>query len=247
METWRTGVVVIKKSTSAMDPTGKSERAGHQSAGQQGSEPAAKKRKKSLEEAPQKDGFLSRMHFRLHPSALGKARRAIFERQIKAYGGHLVEQVADSLPGKEVIVLLEDSLVQKEKLQAIVDKAALDGGQDKEGEYVGLSWLSICLERKSLIDRKSFRLVPTDAGHFNGPSTSSATTATGASAPLSQSGLDANSSKDATTRYFVERKKQSFVCAQSSNNPLNPNPNKHITDELEKLAAAYKSTNDTWR
>ncbi len=39
---------------------------------------------------------------------------------------------------------------------------------------------------------------------------------------------------------YIDRNKHKFVCAQSSDNPLATNLNKHITDQLEKLAAAYK-------
>ncbi len=39
-----------------------------------------------------------------------------------------------------------------------------------------------------------------------------------------------------------------FVCAQASGkSESDTNPNRHLTDELQKLAKAYKSTNDKWR
>ena len=46
---------------------------------------------------------------------------------------------------------------------------------------------------------------------------------------------------------YIDRNKHKFVCAQSSDNPTATNLNKALTDELEKLANAYKSTKDTWR
>ena len=105
-----------------------------------------------------------------------------------------------------------------------------------------MSWISQCLEANELVARDTFDLdkrkvvtVP-----VNTPAPSSV-----------KDGATAQS--DHATSY-IDKNRHKFVCAKSSAQSTaedavkaNPNPNKVVTDELEKLAAAYKATSDTWR
>ncbi|XP_045582175.2 DNA polymerase lambda [Procambarus clarkii] len=52
--------------------------------------------------------------------------------------------------------------------------------------------------------------------------------------------------QDSLVKPFPKRLKEKFACARPSSSKVNE-LNAHITSELEKLAAAYKSKNDTWR
>ncbi len=205
----------------------------------------------------------------LHPAALGKTRRAIFENQIESHGGHLAAGIdVRSDSGRKLLVLLESSTVAVEKLRPIVEKCLeeiqrrkLDGAQ-----VVGISWLSKCIEQKTLLDTDSFRLdkrilarmakkaakSSDDSGDAESNNKEEDEGDGGEDSKNKDSAAATTSSTLATASVtaigsYIDRNKHKFVCAQSSENPTSTNLNKHITDELEKLAAAYKSTRDTWR
>ena len=174
----------------------------------------------------------------LHPAALGRKKRAIFEKQIVCNGGTLVDSLEETVSGK-FLVVVESGSMDAKKLRAIVEKC-IESFSNTKSEIVSTGWLSKCLEEKRRIETKSFRLdkkllakrvkadctsEPNDPG--SQPSTSC--------------------SRPGETSAHIDRVKDKFVCAQSSENPQSANLNKNITDELEKLAAAYKSSNDRWR
>ena len=174
----------------------------------------------------------------LHPAALGKTKRGIFERQIVSNGGILVHSLVEAVSGK-FLVVVENGSMDTEKLRAIVRKC-MDSFSDTKSEVVSTSWLSKCLEEKKWIETDSFRLdkrVLAKRAKADGTS------------ELSDPSLEPSTSysrpDDASAR--IDRDKSKFVCARSSENPQSTNLNKNITDELEKLAAAYKSSNDRWR
>ena len=122
----------------------------------------------------------------------------------------------------------------------------------KDGEFIGMSWLSKCLEEEAWIPYESYKI--SGSKTMNKPVGSACQKAsddkkTDAGADLASADKSEDSKPTAGTSY-IDRNKHKFVCAQSSSDPsskANTNSNKHITDQLEKLAAAYKSSNDTWR
>ena len=174
----------------------------------------------------------------LHPAALGKTKRAIFERQIVSNGGTLVDSLADNAAG-QFLVVIESVPIDSGKLRAIVDKC-IDNFSNPKSEVVSTCWLSMCLEEKRRIETDSFRLdkklLAKRAKVDNTSESSDAATEPSSSNSSSHEGTNP-----------IDRVKDNFVCARSSENPQSTNLNKNITDELEKLAAAYKSSNDKWR
>ena len=168
----------------------------------------------------------------LHPAAMGKTKRSIFERQIVWNGGTLVDSPEKEVPAGKFLVLVESSSMDSDKLQAIVEKC-IERFPDQQSEVVSTAWLSKCLEEKRKLETDFFRLDKkllakrTKADVSSEPSTSCC--------PGVEEAND------------VDRVKHKFVCAQPSENAQSANLNKNITDELEKLASAYKSANDRWR
>ena len=108
------------------------------------SEPSAKKAKTS------EDKFLSGLAIYLHPAALSKTRKAIFERQVGAKGGRLV---SDLTKEDTPIVLIDDCLIDETRMGLLVDKIANSGA-----EFVGLRWLSDCLKEGKLLSRSNYQL-----------------------------------------------------------------------------------------
>ncbi len=192
---------------------------------------------------PAEAGFLEGLHLFLHVAALSKTRRSIFERQIAKKGGILVKtlEVSTKEP-HQVLVLLEDSITGREKLAAIVDK--LSNQKKAAMTFVGLSWLSKCLEKDALLSYDNYVITGTGEEQRLEKVTADDQVVDGRS-KVEGSKVPGEKS---STKSYMEGKKHKFVCAQSSENPaVSTNLNKHITDQLEKLAVAYKSTNDTWR
>jgi len=178
--------------------------------------------------------FFSGLTFTLHPAALSRTRKAIFHKQIEAKGGMLVDNVRDGGGEGERLVLIEDTiLADEEKQKNIANKIRSCG---RTVCVLGLSWVSKCLEANQLVNRQPFEIAPIAVS----------TKDKNEQEPPPQSLVsDPSSSRQS----FVERNKHKFVCAQSSDSPRVgvDNPNKVITDQLERLAAAYKASNDTWR
>ena len=168
----------------------------------------------------------------LHAAALGKTKRTIFERQIVSNGGTLIDSLEKEVPAGRFLVLVESSSMETEKLQAIVEKC-IESFPHQQSEVVSTAWLSKCLAEKRSLRTDTFRLDKkllakrAKADVRSKPST--------ACCPIQKEAND------------VDRVKNKFVCAHSSENAQSSNLNKNITDELEKLAAAYKSANDRWR
>ena len=166
--------------------------------------------------------------FHLHPAALSKTRKELFEKKISENGGRLVQSVAEKVE-TDLYVLMEDKMMDVDKRQGLLEK--LDASVQKENQMtiLGLSWLSQCLEESEVVALDPYVLkVPKKVTE----------------AKKEVLAKDSNNEKSS----YIERNKHKFVCAKSSaEKATSSNPNKLITDELEKLAAAYKSTNDTWR
>jgi len=220
--------------------------------------PPAPKKAKTDAAAPPR--FLNDLLFHLHPAALSKTRRKIFERQIVAKGGRLVDNLADSKSlqaANEIInVLIDDSLVNQSRLQSIIAKCFEQfGGPGRLSlEFVALRWLSDCLKGDKLIEvdegtyllRKSDTKSGDDEGDGQVPSTSGGV-ALGSAASANKDG-EGKKVVAAAAAAAASSLQQKFVCAHSSEDASAPqNHNKIITDQLEKLAQAYKNSNDTWR
>lgn len=194
--------------------------------------------------------------FHLHPAALSKTRRAIFEKQIESHGGTRLNSLEDDWcrPHQHrLIVLIDDTLTDEEKRKTLARKCSesrvVKSCEQEDVQILRLSWLSECLEEGELVDVHKFRLeVNPVASSVPG---SGRVSEEKTSATVQDVDQEASTSTGAVSsgprNSYIERNKHKFVCAQSSDNPLNNNVNKMITDELEKLASAYKSTNDTWR
>ena len=170
------------------------------------------------------EGFLRGLTLFLHSAALSPFRRTLFERQIRSHGGTLVN---DLHAGLDAVVLVESNLIDPSRLSRVIDKCA-EGSQGSQLTFLPFRWLSECLRVGQRVDMDEYRLEP---GSSPVPSTSK------------RVDQDPSSKGTATgpTRTL-------FVCAHSSEDPSKPlHHNKVITDELGKLAAAYKHSNDTWR
>ena len=178
--------------------------------------------------------------FHLHPGALGKGRRAVFERQIRAHGG-LLEEGAST-------VLLEDALSDSDGVRRAAEKLMAK----RRGEalvVIGLSWVSKCLEEGRAVPREGFVIAT------SGQQASARSKAVKRKAQGDEEKTKKEAPFTSTEASYVERNKHKFVCARSSgavdeassSAADSKNPNKDVTNELEKLAAAYKSSNDSWR
>eukprot|EP00094_Tigriopus_californicus_P001219 TCALIF_01180-PA protein Name:"Similar to POLL DNA polymerase lambda (Homo sapiens)" AED:0.21 eAED:0.21 QI:0/0/0/0.75/0.33/0.25/4/0/439 len=171
-------------------------------------------------------GFFDDLSIHLYPAALSKIRQGIFERQIPQNGGQLVSSLPKS---GQILVLIEDNAIEPARLQQIVRDLS-QKHPNPEATYLGMSWLSKCLEtgQQCLFDEFELKV----------------------SEPKpSESNLGKMTKKDEHPKEsYVDRNRHKFVCAQSSSDEAtSTHPNKLITDELEKLAGAYKNSNDQWR
>jgi cell division protein FtsL len=198
--------------------------------------------------------LLKGLAFYLHPAALGKTRKSIFERQIVCKGGRLVTDIQSSEMGanKELVVLVEDSLTDSSKLVSIASKLRASPGIPSGIAVVGLSWLSKCLEKDQLVSRHPFEIAPSVARADQGRSSAAEKVSAPNTAPLVSEPVVSpapSTSNEDSRQIFIERNKHKFVCAQSSETPrvAIDHPNKAVTDQLERLAAVYKASNDTWR
>ncbi len=212
----------------------------------------SKKPKVERERAP----LFGDCRFYLHPAALGKSRRAIFERQIRRHGGELEATLGGTATTKDtslpsslsssspLVVLLEDTLSEGARVKALAEKLARENPQEGRMEIVGLSWVSKCLEEGAAVSRQGFVIEVASAAVNKKPAPSPSKP--DGSGNKGGSGEE-EEEQQARASSYIERNKHKFVCARSSDAPSSESPNKDITDELEKLAAAYKSSNDTWR
>ena len=73
-------------------------------------------RKKSLK------GFYTNHNFYVHSAALSKNRRVLFEKQITSNGGHFIHELATFKKQEKVIVLLDDELINKERIPQMIQK-----------------------------------------------------------------------------------------------------------------------------
>lgn len=169
-------------------------------------------------------GFLHNHLIHLHKAGLSKTRRGIFEKQIVQHSGTLVQDLDDfskysSSPFS--LVLVEDELIDSEKLPGIVDKCLAT--LSTKVTFLALRWLSACLKENSKVDHEAFVIKHTVVKQTK-----------------KKSEGDQGENRPFTLK---------FVCAHSSADPQSKaqNHNSRITDELSKLASAYKSTNDQWR
>jgi hypothetical protein len=106
---------------------------------------AGHKRKAQLDTLDeQNQGFLRDFDLYLHPAALSATRRTFFEGAIARNEGSLLKSAAEAkAESKRVIVLIENVLVAKDKLLAVVDKVAEEFAfLGSRVDVIGLSWLS---------------------------------------------------------------------------------------------------------
>ena len=73
-------------------------------------------RKKSLK------GFFTNHNFYVHSAALSKTRRVLFEKQITSNGGYFIHELATFKKQEKVIVLLDDELINKERIPQMIQK-----------------------------------------------------------------------------------------------------------------------------
>lgn len=172
-------------------------------------------------------GFFDGLSFHLYPAALSKIRKGIFERQIPQNGGQLVSDLPKS---GQILVLIEDNAIDPKRLQQIVRDLA-QKYPNPEATYLGMGWLSKCLENGQQCPFNEFELKVEETQD-----------------PIKSKKVKDSSKTDDSKETYVDRNRHKFVCAQSSSDEVaSAHPNKFITDELEKLAGAYKNSNDQWR
>jgi len=112
-------------------------------------------------------------------------------------------------------------------LKAFIEKCQMSTS-GTETIFVGTNWLSSCLEQNLLLPFEPFilKLKPSKPSQQQQPKPEAAT--------------DPPKSKDNPQTVSTTK----FVCSQSSVHPTSSNLNVAITQELEKLAQTYKSSND---
>jgi hypothetical protein len=177
-------------------------------------------------------GFFKDLAIYLHPAALSLGRKKIFEKQIQAHGGDLVSDLKDCPNGKHLIVVIDDSSIDKAKLRGLIEKCQMSiQNSGTENVFVGTSWLSTCLEHNIRVPFEPFVLKFKSAKGCS-PSQQQQ--------QQPQVSTDPPKSKDYPRAVSTTK----FVCSQSSVHPTSSNLNVAITRELEKLAQTYKSSND---
>lgn len=192
-------------------------------------------------------GFLHGFSLYLHPAALSKARKSIFQNQIKKHGGNLIDSLNEELECTEIVVLIEDQMIEKSKLENIVKMTRDSSLKDNQLTFIGFSWLSASLKDNELKSFKSYELTEAKTKPVVNLSTHTDTQADRLTEAKTKRVVNL-AQPDHVTSSYIEKNKHKFACANASTTEMkNENPNKFITDELEKLAAAYKSTNDQWR
>ena len=67
-------------------------------------------------------GFFTNHNFYVHSAALSKNRRVLFEKQITSNGGHFIHELATFKKPEKVIVLLDDELINKERIPQMIHK-----------------------------------------------------------------------------------------------------------------------------
>lgn len=199
-----------------------------------------------------KGGFFDDMHLILHPAALSTVRRTIFQQQINKNGGKWYKSLQEAEEAgvtSEVVVLIEDNLLELGNLEAIANKIMKDAvASNLQVSLVGLSWLSKCLEEETILDRRKYTIKVAKSEDDEEERNQNHTVKMAAIETEKQGQRRAGNHANEKIS-FIDRNRHKFVCAQSSANSssTDANLNRHITDELEKLAKAYKSSNDTWR
>ena len=78
------------------------------------------------------NGFLSDCYIHLHAASLSKTRKALFEKQILSNGGTLITNTSSPSNAKRIFVLIDDDLVQKERINQLIEKILASSSQDKE-------------------------------------------------------------------------------------------------------------------
>ena len=104
-------------------------------------------------------------------------------------------------------------------------------------QFIALRWLSLCIEKRRYVEPAIDFILQ------SGPRSAT------------KCSRERNSSTEVNDIHLldnVEKNNQNiqkgFTCAHSSEDPQKPlNLNMSITEELSKLAAAYKNSNDQWR
>ena len=256
-------------------------------------------------------GIFNGLKLYLHPAALSKSRRTIFERQIASQSGNLLE----NLDGDGAMILIDTSLMDLTRQKSVIEKVK-DQNKGKKMTVISLKWLSECIKKCKLMDVRDYLIeeIKNDTsehdseekGIFEGLNIYLHPSAICESKRsiferriVSRSGnllekldgdgaivlidtdymdkagqkttieniKDQNKGKKMSiaslkwlsecikedklmdvSDYLIKTLKDGFVCNYSSEDPSKPkNHNKVITDELEKLAQAYKNSNDKWR
>ena len=107
-------------------------------------------------------------------------------------------------------------------------------------QFIALRWLSFCIEKSRYVEPGIDYILHND---IRSPKKHSRE-------QKSSTGVHVNDSTPLLDNVQNNNKpiQSRFACAHSSENPRNVlNLNMTITDELSKLAAAYKNSNDQWR
>ena len=76
-------------------------------------------------------GFLSDYHIYLHPASLSKSRKTLFEKQIISNGGKLISQLSSLKYVKNPVILIDDDLIDKQRLNQIIKKMENEHSQNK--------------------------------------------------------------------------------------------------------------------
>ena len=75
-------------------------------------------------------GFFTNHNFYVHSAALSKNRRVLFEKQITSNGGHFIHELATFKKPEKVIVLLDDELINKERIPQMIQKLCQHQGTE---------------------------------------------------------------------------------------------------------------------
>ncbi|XP_064079243.1 DNA polymerase lambda-like isoform X2 [Macrobrachium nipponense] len=114
-----------------------------------------KKVKKEDSEQDCKDPVLATtfqgLIFHIHPASFGTGRLQIFEKQVKRYGGQLI-QPRPKFSETVTHIIFEES-IDSEKAQKLLDPVNFP-----KAVFVKCSWLSLCIKTKSKVSTRDFEI-----------------------------------------------------------------------------------------
>lgn len=89
--------------------------------------------------------------FHIHPASFGTGRLQIFEKQVKKYGGQLIQPLAKF--SETVTHIIFEESVDSEKARKLVDPVSFP-----KAVFVKCSWLSLCIKTKSRVSTRDFEI-----------------------------------------------------------------------------------------